>query len=127
MYFLDLLIAASAGALVGLLVGRRNSRDRLRCRELETELTGARADAARYRDEVATHFSKTSELVRGLTLQYRAVYDHLADGARTLCPERTMELAEGHAALALASESAEAEEPAAPEPAREPETAAAAH
>lgn len=155
MYFLDLLIAASAGALVGLLIGRRNSRDRLRCQELEAELAGVREGAARYREEVATHFSKTSELVRGLTLQYRAVYDHLADGARTLCPERTMELAQGDAALALTSgadraaaaepaagdpshdespaaesaeaESAEAEEPAAPGPAREPESAAAAH
>jgi len=150
MYFLDLLIAASAGALVGLLIGRRNGRERLRCQELEAELAGVREGAAHYREDVATHFAKTSELVRGLTLQYRAVYDHLADGARTLCPERTMELSQGDAALALASqtgrtaaaepaagepfpdepdaaEAAEAEEPAAPGSAREAEPAAAAH
>ena len=101
MYFLDLLIAASAGALVGLLIGRRNSRDGLWCQELEAELAGVREGAARYREEVATHFSKTSELVRGLTLQYRAVYDHLADGARTLCPEGTIEIAASLAEAAL--------------------------
>lgn len=144
MYLLDLLIAASAGALVGLLVARRNNRDRLRCQELEAELAGVRAGAARYRDEVATHFTKTSELVRGLTLQYRAVYDHLADGARTLCPERTMELTQGDAARALASgaddagaaeaaeapattDSADDHESSAPDPHHESQAISAAH
>jgi len=104
---LDLLITASAGILVGLLVGRRYSRDRLRCRELEAELASARATAAGYREQVATHFTETSELVHGLTLQYRAVYDHLADGARTLCPERMMELTQGDSAQALLATRAE--------------------
>jgi uncharacterized membrane-anchored protein YhcB (DUF1043 family) len=116
---LDLLITASAGILVGLLVGRRYSRDRLHCRELEAELASSRASEAGYREQVAAHFTETSELVHGLTLQYRAVYDHLADGARTLYPERMMELAQGDSAQALLA--ARAEQP------DEAETPASAH
>jgi len=107
MHFLDVLIALSAGVLIGIVVGRRVSLDRIRARELETELAGVRAGANRYREEVAAHFTKTSELVRGLTLQYRAVYDHLADGARTLCPERMMDLSQGDSAQALLAASAD--------------------
>jgi len=117
MHFLDVLIALSAGVLVGILVGRRTSLDRLRCRELETELASARAGANRYREEVASHFTKTSELVQGLTLQYRTVYDHLAEGARTLCPERMLELSQGDSAKALPAAGA----PREIEPVHEPE------
>jgi hypothetical protein len=101
MQFLDVLIALSVGVLLGIVVGRRTSLDRVRCQELEAELASRRAEANRYREEVAAHFTKTSELVQGLTLQYRAVYDHLADGARTLCPERMLELSQGDSAQAL--------------------------
>lgn len=116
MHLLDVLIALSAGVLIGIFVGRRTSLDRGRCQQLETELAGARAGSNRYREEVAAHFTKTSELVQGLTLQYRAVYDHLADGARVLCPERMMELSQGDSAQALLAAGAD----------RSPEVAAAA-
>ncbi len=123
MYLLDILIALAAGALVGLLVGRRTSLDRLRCRELEAELAAVRDGASRYREDVATHFEKTSELVKGLTLQYRTVYDHLADGARTLCPERMTLLSQGDAARALLGGGPD---PAQPEDDAEPAPSAAA-
>jgi uncharacterized membrane-anchored protein YhcB (DUF1043 family) len=128
MYFLDILIALAAGALLGIVVGRRASLDRLRCQELEAELRGVREGAIRYREDVAEHFTKTSELVKGLTLQYRTVYDHLAEGARTLCPERVIELSQGDPARAFLGtgpatpdEQAEAE----PSPAPGAEVAAA--
>ncbi len=41
-----------------------------------------------YRNQVAEHFAGTSDQLRGLTLQYRSLFEHLADGAGTLCPER---------------------------------------
>jgi uncharacterized membrane-anchored protein YhcB (DUF1043 family) len=116
MHFLDVLIALCAGVLVGILVGRRTSLDRLRCQELETELASARAGANRYREEVASHFTKTSELVQGLTLQYRTVYDHLAEGARTLCPERMLELSQGDSAQALLAAGAAEPHPETTEP-----------
>ncbi len=116
MHFLDILIALAAGALLGIVIGRRASLDRLRCQELEAELSRVRDGASRYREEVAEHFTRTSELVKGLTVQYRAVYDHLAEGARTLCPEKVSELSQGDSARALLGEGpAPAEEEPEPE------------
>ncbi len=91
---------------------------------------------------MAAHFTQTSELVHGLTLQYRAVYDHLAEGARTLCPERMLELSHGDSAEALLSAGTDRapagdvarEEPTDPgdeiagdDSQREPEATSAAH
>ena len=125
MHFLDILIALAAGALLGIVIGRRASLDRLRRQELEAELSQVREGAGRYREEVAEHFTKTSELVKGLTLQYRTVYDHLAEGARTLCPEKVIELSQGDSARALLGQGAEAaEEDPEPEPASPDEVGA---
>ncbi len=38
-----------------------------------------------YREEVQQHFSKTSELFQSVTMQYRELYDHLSQGAQSLC------------------------------------------
>lgn len=106
------LVAMVAFALVGLglgvLLGRRSSEGAARARALETELAvertareraleekraadealaAARTDAEQYRGRVVEHFYGTSEQLRALTVQYRAVYDHLAEGAQALCPE----------------------------------------
>lgn len=42
-------------------------------------------EAAQYRTQVTHHFMQTAELLQTLTLNYRAVYDHLAVGAAALC------------------------------------------
>jgi uncharacterized membrane-anchored protein YhcB (DUF1043 family) len=106
------LVAIVAFALVGLgagvLLGRRSSAAAARARALESELeversareraleekrtveeelTRARAESDRYRERVVEHFYGTSEQLRALTVQYRAVYEHLAEGAQALCPE----------------------------------------
>jgi len=73
---------------IGLALGRRRSADAVeRARELEDRLQLAEDEMNRYRGDVSEHFGQTSKLLRDLTLQYRNVYEHLADGARTLCPE----------------------------------------
>lgn len=87
--------ALLAGGIVGFLIGRATNKALELCRKLEEQLEEARAAQARYREEVAQHFSRTSDLVKSLTLQYRAVYEHLADGARTLCPDSVPELGRG--------------------------------
>lgn len=46
--------------------------------ELQNEFDG-------YKDQVNAHFARTSELVGQLTSDYRAVYEHLAQSADTLC------------------------------------------
>jgi uncharacterized membrane-anchored protein YhcB (DUF1043 family) len=41
----------------------------------------------RYRQSVAQHFGRTSDIFRNLTGDYRTLYAHLADGARTLASD----------------------------------------
>ena len=91
------LIVSGLGLLIGVVgfaLGRRSAEGAAQIRELEGALDDARAAAdgataelERYRGNVADHFAETSEKLRDLTLQYRAVYDHLAVGAGELCPE----------------------------------------
>jgi hypothetical protein len=83
------VLLVGGGFLLGLAVGRASSKAERRIRELEAEIEASRESFQRYRGDVSEHFGRTSELLRDLTLQYRAVYEHLADGARTLCPEKT--------------------------------------
>jgi len=101
-----LWFAAAGSLLVGILVGalfaRAGSRrEAARARELEEQLRSSEAEQTRYRGQVSEHFSETSRRLRDLTLQYKSVYEHLADGARTLCPEGTIEIAASLAEAAL--------------------------
>jgi len=83
------VLLVGGGFLIGLALGRSSNKAERRVRALEGELATARAEHAAYRADVGAHFGRSSELFRDLTLQYRTVYEHLADGARTLCPEKT--------------------------------------
>lgn len=85
------LVTAAAIFVVGLLAGALGARlvlpSRRKLRELTSALDEARTDLVSYRANVSEHFEKTSELVATMTASYKAVYDHLAIGARTLCEE----------------------------------------
>lgn len=103
----QLLWLAAAGSLllgifVGVLLARAGSRrEAARARQLEEQLRTGEAEHARYRSQVSEHFGETSRRLRDLTLQYKSVYEHLADGARTLCPEGSIEIAPSLAEAAL--------------------------
>lgn len=107
------VIGLGVGLVIGSLLGRRTNRVRDYARGLEEELEAQRlsqerlaaeAQAARdglkrqrqelelYRNQVSEHFADTSELLRDLTLRYRTVYQHLAEGARELCLEGAIPL-----------------------------------
>ena len=115
-----------AGVVLGLLLGRRTSAARARVRQLEGELGDLRTDHERaraeiregrdelqrtreglesYRGKVTDHFVGTSERLRELTFQYRAIYNHLAEGAGELCPEGFQKLDGGLGLDALPEES----------------------
>jgi uncharacterized membrane-anchored protein YhcB (DUF1043 family) len=85
------LVTAAAVFVLGLLAGALLARlvlpSRQKLRQLMLELDAARSEHQVYRSEVSHHFEKTSELVAALTASYKAVYDHLADGAQSLCSE----------------------------------------
>jgi len=112
--------AALVALLVGFIIGRVSRRHRQRIEELEVrvaeregqilQLESARtelrtrvagAEQARdqaveelssYQTEVVSHFNQTSELLREMTLQYRTIYQHLAQGAEALCPEGALRI-----------------------------------
>jgi len=110
------------GLAIGFLLGRRSSESAERARSLEAELVaqrtvleqvqaeklatleelaGARAEAEGYRERVVQHFYGTSDQLRSLTHRYRELFEHLAEGARELCPEASSALEAGLAAPAL--------------------------
>jgi uncharacterized membrane-anchored protein YhcB (DUF1043 family) len=107
------VILLAGGLAAGFLIGRSTGALPRRVRQLEKDLRlasvrleGAAEELKRseqqledYRNQVVAHFSGTGEKLRDLTLQYRAVWDHLAEGARTLCPEGSLRLAGGFEAL----------------------------
>lgn len=101
-----LWLAGIGGAVIGLMLGAvwghsRSRGDARRVRELEEQLRIAETDHATYRAQVSGHFVETSRRLNDLTLQYKSVYEHLADGARTLCPEGAVAIAPSLAEAAL--------------------------
>ena len=125
MGLLGLVVATAVTLAIGFALGRFAHPAQRRCRQLEAELAALKGRFDGYKEDVGQHFVRTSELVHGLTLQYRAVYEHLAEGARSLCPDHPLLLGRGVEA-ALLSEPAERtvegahevapEPPGAPEP-----------
>src|SRR5262245_64260866 len=77
----------AVGLVLGLFGTPGDSKSRKRVRELEDELERLRQQQERYRESVAQHFGRTSDIFRNLTGDYRALYAHLADGARNLASE----------------------------------------
>jgi uncharacterized membrane-anchored protein YhcB (DUF1043 family) len=109
-----IVVAAVLAAGLGFAIGRIGGAAARRTRALQVALAEERAahDRARkdyegYRKQVADHFSETSERLHDLTLQYRAVYEHLAEGATELCPEGFSKLEGGLGLDALPEEVAQ--------------------
>ena len=84
----DPLVAASAallGLLIGLLLARLFLPGPKQVKRLQAEIERLGREHSEYQGRVAGHFQKTGELIGQMTQSYKAVYDHLADGAQTLC------------------------------------------
>jgi uncharacterized membrane-anchored protein YhcB (DUF1043 family) len=76
-----------SGAAIGVLVAAAVLPGPKRVRQLEEELEKAQKEHESYRSGVTAHFKTTAELVGEMTQSYKAVYDHLAHGAQSLCGE----------------------------------------
>jgi hypothetical protein len=83
------------GIIVGAIAARLVLPSRRQLRRLSHELESLRSEHATYRANVTKHFETTSELVANMTASYKAVYDHLAAGAQSLCEaSKTLEAGE---------------------------------
>jgi uncharacterized membrane-anchored protein YhcB (DUF1043 family) len=78
---IGLVIGIAAGFFFGQLDGfKRRQRE-----ELQSKLESTQKELIDYKQEVTSHFVKTSTLVNNLTESYKAVHEHLAGGAKVLC------------------------------------------
>ncbi len=80
---LAFLLGGAFGCIVTWLVSGRQGRTR----QLQLELEELKERFSEYRDQVTRHFMRTSDLVQEMTQSYRAVYEHLASGAQSLCAD----------------------------------------
>jgi len=85
------------GVGLGLWLRRGDRAAHQRVEELELELLRARGRLEEHRDQVVKHFEQTSDLFRDLTEDYTALYAHLAQGARDLCPDQVPGIGRGFA------------------------------
>jgi hypothetical protein len=74
----------AVGLAFGLVLGHFVLPSATRARKLQREVETLRGERARYQRQVTEHFQTTAVLVGDLTSSYKAVYEHLATGARTL-------------------------------------------
>ncbi len=106
------------GLAIGILIGRSfSSSARSRVKELQRELDRAETELHTYRSTVGQHFSETGDLLKNLALNLCDTYEHIAEGARVLCPDEIKTLRPGHAAeelLLAGSPSVDTETPVAP-------------
>lgn len=85
----DLIATAILAALIGLIVGvaifRSMGSSSSKVRELEQKLEREQEKGLQYKSDVTQHFSETASLLTDLTLKYKDIHDHLANGADQLC------------------------------------------
>jgi hypothetical protein len=75
------------GCLIGAVLFKLFRADEIRVQQLESQLQQLSDEYENYKKEVHGHFSDSAILVGKLTESYREVYQHLAQGARDLCPD----------------------------------------
>ncbi len=93
---IEMMLMAAIGLLIGIgigfFVGRSSmAKEAEQKAEIESELWQTKREVEEYRHQVNNHFERTAELIGGLTdsykemtQRYKAVYEHLAQGAQTL-------------------------------------------
>lgn len=75
------------GAVIGALLFKILLSDEARVKVLEEQLQSLSEEHENYKSSVHTHFNSSAQLLGKLTESYREVYMHMAEGARSLCPD----------------------------------------
>ena len=76
-----------AGSAIGALLYKVFKSDEARVKELQLQLQNLSEEHENYKSSVHSHFNNSARLLNQLTDSYREVYLHMADGARSLCPD----------------------------------------
>lgn len=76
------ILSGILGLLLGCLIGMWLERRKL------PDLEALKAEHATYRQNVETHFETTAQLAHQMADNYRNMYQHLAQGAVTLCEQK---------------------------------------
>lgn len=84
-WILYICIGVIGGFAAGFYVSRLIDENKKKCEKLENQLNDAKNEMTSYKQNVTDHFVKTSNLVNNMTDSYRAIYDHMSDGAKSLC------------------------------------------
>lgn len=75
------------GSAAGALLFRHFRSDEARVKELELRLQALSEEHENYKSNVHSHFNSSAKLLNEMTESYRNVYQHMANGAQTLCPD----------------------------------------
>lgn len=87
MIWLTGIISFAVGMCAGAILFKQLKSDAAKVRELQAKLEKLQAEHEDYKQSVHTHFNTTAQLFHQLTDSYRDVYNHLAAGAHSLCPD----------------------------------------
>ncbi len=75
------------GSAIGALLFKTFRSDEVRIDALEQQLHTLKNEHENYKNNVHAHFSSSAQLLTRLTESYKDVYVHMADSARSLCPD----------------------------------------
>lgn len=83
---------------IGFFLGKWFAPDEKKVKALEASMAEKEQQHDAYREQVAGHFADTAKKFNNMTDQYRDLYDHLSDGAQSLCERRSIprELSTAH-------------------------------
>ncbi len=75
------------GTILGAVLFKVYLSDEAKVRTLEEQLQALSEEHESYKSNVHNHFNSSAQLLGKLTESYREVFVHMAEGARTLCPD----------------------------------------
>jgi uncharacterized membrane-anchored protein YhcB (DUF1043 family) len=81
------VVCLLAGIVIGAMLYKFLRSDEVRVQQLEDQLQSLSDEYENYKKDVHAHFGDSAQLLNKLTESYKDVYQHLAQGARTLCPD----------------------------------------
>lgn len=85
------MLEGIAGVVIGLMIGATAAWLWLDRKSGGSEsVADLKRENERFREEVNEHFVQTAELINQLTDSYKAVFDHLSEGAEKLVDEKTV-------------------------------------